>query len=56
MSVEAKDKEELDVTSDKDKETTKQAWIAIAAQEVEKETYDRDKDLEEAMQLKEDSL
>ena len=65
MSIETKDKEELDVTSNEDEEVTEQVWVAMAAQEVvedlescqsEATTRVRDKDVEEAMQLAEDEL
>ena len=60
MSIETKDKEELDRTSNEDEEVTEQVWVAMAAQEViedlescqsEATIRARDKDVEEAMQL-----
>ncbi|MCJ1349510.1 hypothetical protein MMC31_007751 [Peltigera leucophlebia] len=65
MSIETKDKEELDVTSNEDEEVTEQVWVAMAAQEVVEDLEScqseatiraRDKDEEEAMQLAEDEL
>ena len=65
MSIEIKDKEELDITSNEDEEVTKQVWIAMAAQKVVKDFESsqfkatiraRNKDREEAMQLAEDEL
>ena len=65
MSIETKDKEELDVTSNEDEEVTEQVWVTMAAQEVIKDLEScqsetticaRDKDMKEAMQLAEDEL
>ena len=65
MSFEIKDKKELDITSNEDKEITEQVWIVMTAIEVIEDLRScqfeiticiRDKNMEEAMQLAEDEL
>ena len=60
MSIETKDKEELDVTSNEEKEVTEQVWVAMATQEVVEDLEScqsevtiraRDKDVEEAITI-----